>query len=257
MSRRDRIRLSRRLGRIEKMLEKPAACEIPYILCDVGCDHAHIPIILSERGIVKSALCMDVIPGPLIKAEENLDRYGQREKITLRLSDGLCAYREGEADVLLISGLGGRLISDILNREPEKTRSFSEIVIQPQSDVFLVRQSAEELGFTIDDEAMVYEDGKYYPVIRFVRAADPAVQEDSRPASGKSALPEADLLYGPVLIRRKDPVLRSYLENGLGKLERVLAGWPEGSDPDRKKEMEEEALIIRQTLSLFTEGRPE
>ncbi len=257
MSRRDRFKLSKRLSCIEKMLEAPAACRVPYRLCDVGCDHVHVPIFLAERGIITSALCMDVIPGPLMKARDNLERYGQQDKITLRLSDGLDEYSENEADVLLISGLGGRLISTILEREPEKTLSFREMLLQPQSDAYLVRKTASELGFSIVDEAMVSEDGKFYPVIRFAGSEFPITAPGMTGVSaGDTVYTDAELRYGPVLIGKKDPVLKRYLENGLRKLETVLAGWPENSDPDKKKEMEEEALTIRQTLALFGEGRP-
>ena len=83
------VRLSDRLGAAAGMVTPG------YRLCDVGCDHAHIPIALLGAGIIPGALGMDVIPGPLEKARENLDLYGE-DRVQLRMSDGLDAYRRDD-----------------------------------------------------------------------------------------------------------------------------------------------------------------
>ena len=155
------VRLSDRLGAAAGMVTPG------YRLCDVGCDHAHIPIALLGAGIIPGALGMDVIPGPLEKARENLDLYGE-DRVQLRMSDGLDAYRPGEADSLMITGMGGKIIRDILLREPDKTLDFQEMILQPQSDQWLVRKALRRLGAGIDREVLILEDGKYYPVIHAV-----------------------------------------------------------------------------------------
>ena len=161
-------RLSGRLRAIVDMVSPGS------VVCDVGCDHAHVPIALLKEGRIPSALAMDVIPGPLVKAGENLALYGEEKRVVLRLSDGLDAYRAGEAQCLIVTGMGGRIIRDILTREPEKSRDFTEMVLSPQADQWLVRQALRDLGYCIDREALILEDGKYYPVIHAAKGAPSA-----------------------------------------------------------------------------------
>ena len=124
------VKLSKRLTAIAEMVNTAALGEqkdkTEYCLCDVGTDHAHIPIRLLLDGVIDRAIAMDVIEGPLEKARGNIELYGVTDKVTLRISDGLDAYRIGEAQGLVIAGMGGRIMSRILLREPDKTRDFDE-----------------------------------------------------------------------------------------------------------------------------------
>ncbi|MBE6002114.1 MAG: SAM-dependent methyltransferase [Sarcina sp.] len=225
------VGLSRRLMAIAD-LARSGEC-----VCDVGCDHAHIPIRLLQVGRFKRAIGMDVIEGPLEKAAGNLSLYGMQDRIGLRLSDGLDAFCIGEADTLVITGMGGSMMQEILLREPEKTRSFQALVLGPQSDPEKVRSALRTLGFRIEDERLIYDDGKYYPIVRAVRGdpkgghledlkrdplEDPfgdSAGGDSGPFPDKSALlQETEDLFGPVLLERRDPVLLEFLV----RQERVL-----------------------------------
>ena len=163
-----RVALSARLEAIAAL----AGCG--RTVCDVGCDHAHIPIRLLQTGSYENAIGMDVIDGPLGKAAGNLALYGMTDRVELRLSDGLDAFRAGEADTLVITGMGGTMMENILLREPRKTRSFKALVLGPQSDPDKVRAALRTLGFEIRNERLIYEDGKYYPVLRAERPEPPA-----------------------------------------------------------------------------------
>ena len=202
------VGLSRRLMAIAD-LARSGQC-----VCDVGCDHAHIPIRLLQEGRFKKAIGMDVIEGPLEKAAGNLGLYGMQDRVILRLSDGLDAFRVGEADTLVITGMGGSMMQEIILREPEKTMSFQALVLGPQSDPEKVRSALRTLGFRIEDERLIYDDGKYYPILRAVKGipeGDPA-KEDSGPTPDKSTLlQETEDMFGPVLLERRDPVLLEFL----------------------------------------------
>lgn len=221
------VGLSRRLMAIAD-LARSGQC-----VCDVGCDHAHIPIRLLQEGRFKRAIGMDVIGGPLEKAAGNISLYGMQDRIGLRLSDGLDAFCIGEADTLVITGMGGSMMQEILLREPEKTMSFRALVLGPQSDPEKVRSALRTLGFRIEDERLIYDDGKYYPIVRAVpgvSAGDPegnpegdsnedSVGGDSGPFPDKSALlQETEDMFGPILLERHDPVLLEFLV----RQERVL-----------------------------------
>ena len=196
MEKQKNLRLSRRLLALCGMVTPG------HRLCDVGCDHALVPLYLLEQGLIPSALAMDVAEGPLRAAAANLAAHGEvargltdgkpatgeelkpclsdeksaasgesvsrPPRVELRLSDGLDDYRPGEAQTLLIAGMGGLVIRSILTREPDKTRSFRELILEPQSEAALVRAALRELGAGICDEVMVEEDGKFYPIIRAV-----------------------------------------------------------------------------------------
>ena len=215
--------LSRRLLAVAGMVKSGKR------LCDVGCDHALIPIWLLLQGRITGAIAMDIIPGPIEKAGLSLDTHLENwEKLVeLRLSDGLDSYVTGEAQSLVIAGMGGMMICRILTREPDKTRDFEEIILAPQSDWAMVRTCITEIGFSVAEEAFIQEDGKFYPVLRCVPAASP------------QTLRGAEAEFGPVLLREKDPVLREFLGCRREKLEQILAGISREEHPEKYDEINE------------------
>ena len=227
-----------------------------YCLCDVGTDHAHIPIRLLMDGMIDRSIAMDVIEGPLEKARQNIALYGANDRIELRLSDGLDAYRAGEAEGLVIAGMGGRIMSRILLREPDKTLDFEEIVLQPQADPEYVRRAVRELGLFIDREEIVLEDNKYYPVMHVVH------EEQERPdwsLLGETADEEknklclqAEDLFGPVLIRDRDDMLRSYLLWQKGVNDRILYSLGRANDAGSEEIREKKAQVLLRERLIMT-----
>ena len=192
--------LSRRLTAICDMVRigrRPA---------DIGCDHAYVPIRLAARNRIDGAIAADVREAPLSIASENIRRHGLADRIETRLSDGFSGIRPGEIDSALIAGMGGMLICRILKEGREILPSLRELIVEPQSDVDQVRYVLTEgiagVKFRIDDEKLVLERGKYYPVIH----ALPSDRETGR------HLRQEELLYGPILLAGKDLVLKEYLE---------------------------------------------
>ncbi|MDO4285373.1 MAG: class I SAM-dependent methyltransferase [Eubacteriales bacterium] len=204
------IHLSKRLRTLCQMVTADSR------LCDVGCDHALVPLALLEEGRIPSALAMDVARGPLLAAAANVEAHGYERQVQTRLSDGLGAYEIGEADTLVIAGMGGPLIREILEREPQKAQSFRELVLEPQSEVHEVRSALRGMGIGIVSEKMVEEDGKFYPVIRAV-PGEKGVRPDWAAAFGGENPPEeaqrlrAEDAFGPALLRDADPVLLCWL----------------------------------------------
>lgn len=178
---------------------------------DVGTDHGYVPIVLVERGIAPEAFALDVREGPLARAQEHIARHGLSEKIRTRLSDGVAALKEGEADTVIAAGMGGELIVHIL-RDGRRLWDFVEHwIVSPQSEPEKVRVFLQENGFCIRREAMLSEDGIYYVVMDAVRG-------EMEPLDGAQAL------YGPCLIRDRDPVLKEYLLREKRVLEGILSG---------------------------------
>lgn len=211
---------------------------------DVGTDHALVPIALVSGGRAESAVAADIAPGPLAIAEEHIREKGLEDRIRTVLSDVLDRIDVILGDQLIISGMGGYLMSGILKRNPAKTRQFSALVLSPQSDAAMVRHSLKELGFTAAAESMIEDKGKFYQIIRAVpvpkgtseEAGDPAAS-GKLPGSGAACRddpegPDEDARerYGPVLLDSEDPVLKKYLIRRRGAVSRIL----EASSADSK-----------------------
>ena len=83
-------------------------------IADIGTDHGFVPIALVSAGRCPYAVAADVRRGPLSHAAENIRKYGLSEVIETRLSDGLEKIKPGEADSIIIAGMGGMLMIRIL-----------------------------------------------------------------------------------------------------------------------------------------------
>ena len=147
-------------------------------VADVGCDHAHTCIWLVKHGDVPRAVAMDVRSGPLSHAEANIRLYGLGEKIETRLSDGLDALSPGETDTIIIAGMGGTLTVQILERGLDKAKAAKELILQPQSDLGMVRKFLREHGFCIIEEKMCKEFGKFYTSMKVVYGEQQRKQAD-------------------------------------------------------------------------------
>lgn len=169
-------------------------------VADVGCDHAYISIYLIEHGISPKVVAMDVNRGPLERAKENIDRKGYGSRIQVRLSNGLEKLEPDEADSILIAGMGGALVIRILEKGSHAVRQCKELILQPQSEIPLVRKYLHEIGFAIIEEQMLEEDGKYYDIIKAVPSLG------SRPYEK-----EVFYQYGKLLLEGQDLVTKQYL----------------------------------------------
>jgi len=193
--------------KLSKRLKAVAAMITPgYRVCDVGTDHAYIPIHLVETGKCTKVLAMDLREGPLERAKSHIQRAGLEGKIETRISDGICNLGEDEADSVVIAGMGGEVILHILKADADKFRNLKELILQPQSDVEKVRRYLRLNGFKIMDEDMVLEDGKYYPMFRLV-PVDENPFWDKIPSGSKKVCD----LYGPMLISNGNSNLRKFL----------------------------------------------
>ena len=195
-----------------------------YRLADIGTDHAYIPIELVRTGHIPQAIAMDVNRGPLERAEENIREHGLSAQIRTRLSDGFAALGEGEAQSVVIAGMGGGLTIRIL-KEGER----------------------------------VVEDGKYYPMMKVAppqRKADrTGVGPDSRDiVCGEAVWDEMELRYGKYLLQNRHPVLRRYLEREQ-RIKKDILKSLEGQDSRRilmrRRELEKELEYIEKGLMSY------
>lgn len=203
-------------------------------LADVGTDHGYIPIYLLEEGRFQRGIAMDVHEGPLLRARENIQSHGLSDRISCRLGDGLERLGKGEADTVVIAGMGGSLIIRILTEGAEVLKEVSRLVLQPQSEIAKVRDFLQEQGYQIEKEHMVLDEGKYYQAMRIGHGRM------------EKLLPE-EAKYGPFLLKENDSCLKEYLNREEQKFREILESLQDGGNEKTKKRMEElnvELLLI-------------
>lgn len=202
------IHLSKRLKALANMVTDGNR------LADIGTDHGYIPIYLCQTGKIPSALAMDIGKGPLQQAQTHIAEHGLSEQIKTRLSDGMAALQFGEADTILIAGMGGGLVMKILSEGAEKLTGKEELILQPQSEIALVRGFLRVRNFQILNEDMILEDGKYYPMMK--------VSQQKAAEQTKILPQEVADAFGPVLLQKRHPVLKEWLERELRTTNSVI-----------------------------------
>ncbi|MBR3276140.1 MAG: septum formation inhibitor Maf [Eubacterium sp.] len=233
-------RLSARLKLVSEMIPP---CKV---LADIGCDHGYTAITAFLTGKADKCIAMDVNAGPLAAAQENTARFAASEGVEIRLSDGFGALLPQEADVIVIAGLGGRLMLSMLEAGMPKLKRNTVLVLSPQSEPELVRTFLAGEGFLLYDEAYVEDEGKVYSVLAAERAdgnCDTPVQYT-----------DAELAFGPAAIRRKDPVLKEVLARQLAQTRELLdrlAGNSREKAGIRKEELAEREKLLMEALDLM------
>ncbi len=239
------VQLSKRLQAVADFVDNCA------ILADVGTDHGYIPVYLAGCGKVKKAIALDVNQGPLLRAEEHIRRNGMEDRIETRLSDGCSALKPQEAEVIVISGMGGSLMMRILRQGEQAAKAARTLVLQPQSGLMAFRKFLYENGYEITAENMVREEGKYYPVIKAHAAESAEHMSDGQ--YGRIAF-----RYGPVLLAENHPVLKEYLLNQQRQKQKILLHLKENARQNvqrRMEEVQEELEDLQKALELFEDPK--
>ncbi len=223
-------------------------------LADVGCDHGYLPVYLCLNEKIPSAIAMDVNAGPLAKAEAHIEAYGLANRIQTRLSDGLEKLQESEVDTVLLAGMGGHLMVRILTEGSAALATVSELILQPQSDIALVRRWVRTHDFSIVAEDFVKEDGKYYPMMKAVRADGIAEEGVGMCHCEKTRDYLLEDAFGPLLLSHRHPLLLEWLQKELAKTESILEQIrdKEGAKTvQRVQELEAWAEQVGQALRTF------
>ena len=210
---------------ISKRLELVASF-VPQgaILLDVGSDHAYLPIELVERGQIESAIAGEVVEGPYQSAVKNVESHGLKEKIQVRLANGLAAFEEADqVSVITIAGMGGRLIARILEEGLDKLANVERLILQPNNREDDLRIWLQGHGFQIVAESILEEAGKFYEIL---------VVE-----AGQMKLSASDVRFGPFLSKEISPIFVQKWQKEAVKLEFALGQIPE-------KNLEERQVLV-------------
>ncbi|NLC52170.1 MAG: SAM-dependent methyltransferase, partial [Firmicutes bacterium] len=148
------MRLSDRLNTIASYIKKGES------IADIGTDHALLPIFLWKKGICKKIIISDINEGPLEKARANINRLCPDMDVDIRKGSGIETLLNNEVDTVIIAGMGGLLIIDILGYDINKARSFGRYILQPRNASDKLRVWLYKNNFDIIDERLVQE-GKF------------------------------------------------------------------------------------------------
>ena len=170
-------------------------------VADVGADHGYLSIELAASGRAKFVTATEKNPQPLQAARKNISAAGLDDVIDTRLGDGLKVLSAGEVDTICIAGMGGALITKILDESPEVVQSARQLILQPMNASEKVRLWLTQNRWTIDEEDLAQVAGVIYEIISAVKSSDVVAKKFKRESS---------------------PLLKKFLSRRAEKLQRVL-----------------------------------
>lgn len=212
-------------------LSKRLTCAAQFVregsfIADVGTDHAFLPIFLMATNKIRGGVVSDLHKGPIRRAEKHIREWEMENSLTPVLCDGLSELRSYHPNDILILGMGGDLIADILAQAPWTRSPHIRLILQPMTHPERLRRFLISEGYAIIDEALVKEE-KIYQVLCAEYSG--VVRSYSR----------AELLFGKENIRRGDPLLSELLLHWT----HILSAQKEGKLSAGVDVSEEEALL--------------
>jgi tRNA (adenine22-N1)-methyltransferase len=154
------VKLPHRLKIIADYIKDGAA------VIDVGSDHGLLPIFLAQRGDFRRLTAADVSSDSLNSAQRNIKKYGVGDKVELMVADGLTEVSLNDVDTVVISGLGGETIRDILQKAPWTADCAISLILQPQSKIDVLCNFLYNSGYSIQETQVVVDRGRRYTVIK-------------------------------------------------------------------------------------------
>ena len=213
------MELSVRLNEIIYLVDK---CNI---IADIGTDHGYIPIYLIKNNFCNLAIASDVNLGPKRKAELNISMEGLTEKIHCRLGDGLNTIKPYEVQAVIIAGMGGYLIRDILEERLDVFKSLDYAILQPAQNPEILRKYIYERGFKIIDEKLCFEQNKYYETIKIVYDNKPKIEDSFYYEISK------------IFIQNKHPLIKDYVKYKLLVYNKIYKEIKDGAETAKKRKV--------------------
>lgn len=181
-------------------------------IIDVGTDHGYIPIYSVKNNLCEKAIASDINKDPVKKAEMNAALEGVKSSVEVRLGGGLEVINIGDAEAVVIAGMGGNLIRDILEKDIEKTASFKYLILQPAQNPEVLREYLYNNGYEIMEEDLCLDEGIYYELFKVKKIN----------TAEKVSLDPIYYEISPRLLKDKNKLMLSYLESKEEKYSKIL-----------------------------------
>lgn len=222
------IKLSKRLKAVADYVDNGAR------LADIGSDHAYLPTYLMQELVIDFAVAGEVVKGPFEIAKNHVAEADLSDRIVVRLANGLGAIENTDKiDTIVIAGMGGILISEILEAGKEKLSPVKRLILQPNNHEESLRQWLVNHQFVIKKEEILLEAGKFYEII----VAEPVSKLMTEKLSVN------DLTFGPFLSKEKSTVFQQKWQKELNTLNKIIARLPEEQAKKRQEVLNQIARI--------------
>jgi len=229
------MKLTPRLQAIANLVPKGS------MVGDVGSDHAYIPVYLVEKDICHNVIASDINRGPVENAKKSVAEYGYEAEIDTRLGGGLLPYEAGEINSVIIAGMGGLLIRDILLERQELWSTIKTFIFQPMVAQMELRDWLGRNGFKIVNEVLAQEGEKFYEIIV-------AEQGEMEPYNNM------ELEIGRLLLKN-DTISKAFLEKKINKYNTIIENIKNhGSEDNQGKlgELEKQLAQITEVLQCLS-----
>lgn len=218
------IKLSNRLKKIAELVDFGAT------VIDVGTDHGYVPNFLCEKKISRDIIASDISKNSLEKSIELTREMDNEKYIRNILANGIVKENR---DNIIIAGLGGIQIAEIILNSIEIARSAKKLILQPMQKTNILRRELNNMGFEIIDEEIIFEDDRYFEIII------------ARYSGQIKKLEEVDFYFSNNLIKKKDKVYLDFLSERQRELEKILKNINNDSDRTKKRSCELKSLLKR------------
>lgn len=219
------VKLSLRLKTIFDMV--PSS-----VVADIGADHGKLIISLFEQGVITHGYAVENKIGPYERLKKALEDHCCDTFIIPMFSNGISELPE-DVSTVIIAGMGGNLIIDILKAHEEKLGNVKTIIIDAHSCVPKIRKEICDMGFIIADEKIIKEDGIFYEIIKFIR-------------SGKALYGENDFEFGPILRTEKCATFKEKYKQRIDEIDAIISS--EGVPSNRLNDLINEKNRIKGAL---------
>jgi tRNA (adenine22-N1)-methyltransferase len=239
-------KLSDRLAAIANFIQKGDR------VADIGTDHGLLPIFLYKESISPKVILCDIKPGPLEKAKRNISVYAPGMIADIRLGSGLQPVGLGEVDAAVIAGMGGEVISEILARDPLKTKSIRTFILQPRNAKDKLRIWLYRQGYTIAEEKLVRE-GRFICEIIVV---DTTIAADlgKRGNTIDKKSEDLDFEISPLLLLKKDPLQKELIECRIKTEEKIISSIRENGSLDSQNKIKEKEMRIEKLRKIYNQA---
>lgn len=199
------MKLTDRLLKIASLVSKGKK------IADIGTDHGYIPVYLLNKGTIPFAILADVNKGPLENARKEVKYNNLTDKTDLRLGSGIEVLKKDEVDEIIIAGMGGILISELLEANKEVAHSVDKLILQPMQAQEELRKYLLGNGYEIVNEVLVKEDFRIYEIIE-------------TKYTGKNTILEDEIYFevSKKLIENNDPLLKEFIDKKIYKYNSII-----------------------------------
>ena len=217
------INISKRLQTIAELVLDGNSRKI----IDVGCDHALLDIYLLQNNQNLKIVASDNKKAPLESARKNIERYSFLNKIELSLRDGIESI-DDDIDTIVIAGMGMDTIVEILEKNKNELKNIERLIISSNNKYAELREKICALGFYIKEERIIFDDGKFYIAIEFIK--------------GIKNYSKKELYFGPILLTKKEKIFNNYYKEILTEKKLILNSLPNSHQKRESLEKEIELL---------------